>query len=88
MHCQSAALQNVSVDHGGFDIFVSEQFLYGPYVVSSLKKMGGEGVSEGVRGDAFLQFDGARSFANASLKGGFVDVVAGGFACFRVGKSG
>ena len=33
---EAAALENVGVDHGGFDIFVSEEFLYGANVVAIL----------------------------------------------------
>ena len=33
---QTAALQYVGVDHGGFDVFVPEEFLYGADVVACL----------------------------------------------------
>ena len=44
---ESAALEDVGVDHGGFYILVSEQFLYGADVVSVLEEVGGEGVPKG-----------------------------------------
>jgi len=28
-HGQAAAIENVGVDHGGFDVFVAEQLLHG-----------------------------------------------------------
>ena len=42
---KSAALENMSVDHGGFYIFVPEEFLDSANVVSVLQKVGGETVS-------------------------------------------
>ena len=49
-----AFVENVGVDHSGFDIFVSEEFLHGADVVPCFEKMGCEGVAEGVGGDALL----------------------------------
>ena len=43
----------MGVDHGGFDDFVSEEFLYGADVVAVLEEVGGKTVSEGVGGDGF-----------------------------------
>lgn len=34
---EAAALKDVGVDHGGFDVFVPEEFLNGSYVVVVLK---------------------------------------------------
>lgn len=33
---EAAALENVGVDHGGFYVFVSEEFLHGANVVAVL----------------------------------------------------
>ena len=41
----STALQDVGVDHGSLDIFVSEQFLYRPQVGASAEHIRGEAVS-------------------------------------------
>jgi hypothetical protein len=41
---ESTTLEDVGVDHGGFDIFVSEQFLDGTNIVTVLQKLGGEGM--------------------------------------------
>lgn len=46
---EPAPLENVGIDHGGFDVFVSEEFLNGTNVIAILEKMGREGVAEGVR---------------------------------------
>lgn len=46
----------MSVDHGGFDVFVPEEFLDGADVVASLEEVGGEAVAEGVGCDAFGYF--------------------------------
>jgi hypothetical protein len=46
----------VGVDHGGFDVFVSEQFLDGADVITVLEEVGSEGVAEGVATDALFDF--------------------------------
>ena len=37
----------MGVDHGGFDIFMSKEFLNGADVVVVLEEVGGEGVPKG-----------------------------------------
>ena len=46
-HGQSAALENVGIDHGGLYILMAEQFLDGADIVTALQKVGGEGVPKG-----------------------------------------
>ena len=46
----------MGVDHGGFDVFVAEEFLDGSDVVAVLEEVGGEGMAEGVRADFFGDF--------------------------------
>jgi len=70
----------VGVDHGGFDVFVAEQFLHGANVVAILEQVGGETVAEGVRGDAFVDFCGLGGGFDGFLESSFVDVVALGDA--------
>lgn len=41
---QAAALENMSIDHGGAHIFVAEEFLYGADVVAGLQEVGSEGM--------------------------------------------
>lgn len=78
----------MGVDHGGFDVFVPEEFLYGSDVVVVLEEMGGEGVAEGVGCDAFADSGDLLGFADGALEGGFVDVMAGGLAGLGVGVEG
>lgn len=82
---ESAALKDVGVDHGGFDVFVSEEFLNGADVVSVLEKVCGEGVAEGVRGDAFVYFGGFDGVSNCTLEGGLVNMMAARNAGLRIG---
>jgi len=49
-----ASIENVGVDHGGFNVFVTKQFLDGADIVAIFQEVGGEGVSENVRGDMFV----------------------------------
>ena len=64
---QSAALEDVGVDHGGTDIFMAEEFLNGADVVPVLEEMGGEGMAKGVAGDALLDFGFGGGFLDGSL---------------------
>ena len=48
----------MGVDHGGFYIFVAEELLDGANVVTGLQEVGGEGVSEGMGGNVFVDFCG------------------------------
>ncbi len=85
----SAALEDVGVDHGGAHIFVTEEFLDGADVVAVLKKVGSEGMAEGVAGDAFGQAGLLGGLADGALQAGGVYVVAALLAGARVaGASG
>jgi len=43
----------MGVDHGGADVFVSQQLLHGADVVALLEEVSGEGVAKGVGGNPF-----------------------------------
>ena len=49
-------MEDVGVDHGGFDVFVPEEFLYGSYVITGFEKVGGEAMAEGMWADFFQYF--------------------------------
>ena len=70
----------MGVDHGGFDIFVAEEFLDGADVVAVLEEVGGEGVAKGMRGDVFV---------DAGFLGGIFDgaLESGGFEVVTAGKT-
>ena len=46
----------MGINHGGFDVFVAEEFLDGADVVAALEEVGGEGVAEGVGRNALVDF--------------------------------
>jgi hypothetical protein len=81
---ESATLENVGIDHGGFDILVSKEFLNCADIVAVLQEVGGEAVAKGVRGNSFLNISGLGSFFDGFLEGGFVNVVTPGYARTRV----
>ena len=57
MDTQGAVLKDVGVDHGGFDIFVAEEYLDGADVVSVLEQVGGVAMAKYMRGKVvFLGF--------------------------------
>ena len=64
--------------HGGFDVFVSEEFLYGADVVAVLEEVGGEGVAEGVGGYRFVYFGKFGGSPNCFLQYARVGVMAHG----------
>jgi hypothetical protein len=78
-----AAVENMVVDHGGIDIFVSQEILDGANIIARFEKMGGEAVAEGVRANRFdtpstcskarkrLQFTRGRSIPHTVLKHSF-----------------
>ena len=66
----------MGVDHGGFDIFVAEEFLHGADVVSVLEQVGGVTMAKYMRGDALVYVGLARGGFDGFLQAGFVDMVA------------
>jgi hypothetical protein len=84
----ATAIEDVGVDHGGFDVFVSEQFLDGADVVTVLEQVGGEGVAEGVATDALGDFGVAGSLFDSFLQATFVEVVTDNFATARIFAAG
>ena len=52
----------MGVDHGGLHVFMPKQFLDGADVVVVLEEVGGEGVTENVGGDVFVNFCAAGGF--------------------------
>ena len=66
----------MGVDHGGFDVFVTEEFLDGADIVAALEEVGCEGMAEGVAADAFG--NGCRSYGlfKCFLESAFVEMVA------------
>lgn len=66
----------MGVDHGCFYILVAEQFLDGADVVAGFEKVGGEGMPEYVRGDAFVYFCEAGGIFDGFLEVGFMEMMA------------
>jgi hypothetical protein len=66
----------MGVVHGGFDIFVPEQFLNSANVVTCFKQVGSEGMAEGVRRDTLVYFGEAGGVFDGFLQVGFVKMVA------------
>ena len=71
--------------HGGFYVFVSEQFLDGADVVAVLEEVRGEGVAEGVGGDLFVYVGKFGSLSNCFLGNGFIEMMTADEPCEGVG---
>lgn len=86
---ESAALEDVSVDHCRFHVLVTEEFLDGTDVVTALQEVGGEGVAEDVRGDVFVNVCAAGGISDRFLYKRFMEVMTTGdtgpFVCGNVG---
>jgi hypothetical protein len=67
----------VGVNHGSFDVFVTDEFLDGADVVTVLEEVGGKGVAEGMRGDRFVDFGKLGGAFYRFLQAGFIDVYFG-----------
>jgi hypothetical protein len=87
-YAATAAIKDVGVDHGGFHVFVAEEFLDGADVVAVLEKMGGERVAEGVTTDALGDLSVAGGLFEGFLEAAFVEVIADDLACARIAATG
>lgn len=77
---QSAAVEDIGIDHCGPHVLMAEQFLDTSYVVSVLQEMGGETVSQRVATCRFSDSRANCSGLDRALDHGFVHSVA--VACF------
>ena len=78
---QSPALQDVGVDHGGFDILMSEQFLDGANVVSTLQEVRSKRVTECMRGHMLVNLCMMSGFADSFLDDSFMNVMPAANPC-------
>ncbi len=70
----------MGVDHGGLDIFVAEEFLDGADVIVVFEQVGGEGMAEGMAGDALVYTSRYGGCADGPLQAARIQVVATGDA--------
>jgi len=73
---EAALVEDMGVDHSGFDVGVAEEFLDGANVVAVLQEVGGEAVAEGVGADALGDAGELGGFVNGFLHAVFVQMVA------------
>jgi len=78
------AVEDMSIDHCGSDIPVSQKLLDCPDVVAGFEEMSGEGVAEGVAGCAGGQAGLDHGISDCSLDEGMIDVVPSLLAGLRV----
>ena len=52
-HASWSPIENMGIDHGGFDVLVAEQLLNGADIVAVLEQVGCKGVPEGVACSSF-----------------------------------
>ena len=73
-------VENVSVNHGGFDIFMSQEFLNSTTetrfrnIVTGFEKVGGEAMPEGMARGMFVDASFSDGLFNSFLEGAFTHV--------------
>jgi hypothetical protein len=67
-----ALVEDMGVNHGGFDIFMTEQFLDGADVVAVLEQVGGKTMAESVTTHGFVNFGAADGLLERSPKDSIV----------------
>ena len=80
----AAFVQHVRILHGGAEIFVTEQFLNGPNVISGLEKMRGERMPECVTPGMLGYASPVDSILDSPLQNRLVNVMPSFFACLHV----
>ena len=81
VHGQPASIQHMCIHHGGFHIFVPEEFLHRSDVIALLQQMGGKTVSEGVATDAFVEPDRTSCLTHSLLQSTLTRMMAADDAC-------
>ena len=74
----------MGVDHGRFDVLVSQQLLHRADIVAVFQQVGGEGVAQGVAGAVFDYARGVNRPADRALDGVFENVVPTGYPGSRI----
>jgi hypothetical protein len=83
---EAAAIEDVGVDHRGFDIAMAEEVLDRANIVAVFQKMSGEGMAERVAGHAFGDVGAAAGEANGFLEAAAAGVVPAADTGARVGR--
>ena len=76
---------DMSIDHGGTDVGVAEQFLDGSDVDAVFEQMGGEAMSQTVAAGSFCDAGLADGFGDGALYGCFVNMVSSELLSLFVG---
>lgn len=84
-HRQSAAVEDVGVDHRRLNLFVPQQILNGSDVVPVFEHVGREGVPEGVGRDVLAEIGQVGGQLNRLAQTAGGDVMAAAVATARVG---
>jgi hypothetical protein len=86
MNPETAAVEDVGVNHGRFNIGMAEEFLDGADVVAGFEQVGGEGVAEGVAADGLGDAGGAGCAADFLLQAGSIRVMTAEDARARIDR--
>ena len=81
---ETRAVANVGINHRGGDIFVPEEFLDGPDIITILQQMGSETVPKGMTACRFRDTAGPDGVLDRVLQVSFRDVVSACLAAARI----
>jgi hypothetical protein len=84
--CETSAVEDVGVDHGGLDVLMAEEVLHSPNVIAVFQEMGGEGMAEGMAADVFGEMGAVGGEVDGPLEGGAAGVVPAADPGPRVGR--
>ena len=72
----AAAFQDMGVDHGGLNVFMSQQFLHSTDIVAIFQQMGGKAVTQSMGAAGFGNSGISDGFFNSLLHGRWIEMVA------------
>ena len=78
MNGHGSPIEDVGVDHGGFDTAMAHQFLDRANVIAIFKQVGGKCVAQGMAGSRLVNFGLLDRPFDRFLKAGVMEMVAAG----------
>ena len=73
---EGALIENVGIDHSGFEVFVPEEFLDGADIIAIFEQVGCEAMAQGMAAYFFVDLGGADGSFERSLECSVVEMMA------------
>ena len=85
-HALASLVQDMRVDHGRTDVFMTQQFLNRSYIVARFQQMGREGMAERMARGPFAQAGTGDGSGDRAADGAFVGMVATSLTGTRIDR--